>query len=566
MYLETLLTLVVLIALIGAHWMRRRWGLIPFHIFMSLGLFCAISGAIVPSDSYNGVGFSSTVLIGCLLVLFLDGPAHFRRTLSAMGLMAAMVALVRLAATTLPSPPSMFGSLTDSLSIVAVGSLVFLLKAGLVWAGYRLMFASNPKLASLFGLLSLTLADVAWVKAMGIADWTICWIHFGLSGPLVMWYVNYGLIKLKQDPPPPLPQAQLSLLSIFDHQLHNDTPAALKTLLQSIYHAIPQAEALSLCVRKGERFRIVAQWGHQDELLGVEFGLGNFMIWHGNPQSWERGEARIVSGRAYQKLTQLADAALDHPNLERLQGTDKHRSIRSNLGFPILQGHSVIGYLNLDSFSSDRAFDSNTMVQLQPFIAALRAIIQTKERRAIQGVLDNLNDTLLTLHRALRLSNTLDEAIEQFLQISMGVFAAQHGMVSLVSEDGQELKSGVARGFFANLKGIWVPEGIGLGWAALRSGKIIRSNDVKNDLRTLGPNQTLQPSTAQLTVPLYRPQGQPLGVLYLNRDHPRMFDEVDVEVMAAIADVAYILLGRWAGPVQANRVSQADRADEVVLV
>ena len=306
-------------------------------------------------------------------------------------------------------------------------------------------------------------------------------------------------------------------------------------LLGTAVLLVPGAEGGSLRLRIGGIFRFVAQQGYDNSLLEFELDEANARQWHGDVIGWHRGEPRIV------RNPEILPGEFAKIQDKILQG----KRLRANLYLPVVVGNEVVADLNLDNFSSETAFGSDTIHIARQFAVQMGALMSAqRERRELEARLREFA-SLEAVAEALHDARTQTQIAESVLEQAVVLLNVKHTAFLLISGDGQYLRIVSARGLFQNLISTAVPRGQGVSWSALEARGTIYSSDALKDPRAYDP-VPFEPTVphSQLTVPILDSHGAPIGVLIVARDLPEQFTNLDQRLTEVIAKVSGSALER----------------------
>jgi putative nucleotidyltransferase with HDIG domain len=303
------------------------------------------------------------------------------------------------------------------------------------------------------------------------------------------------------------------------------------------------AEAGSLWVRDGAVFRMVAQRGYAESLIGTEVLESGFLLWYGHHEGWERLEPRIKFGPTFQNQVQLLRDSFetDRGNFDSVARTDQ---IRANLCLPIIVATELLAYINLDAFHSERAFDNNSIQVARDYVLQATALlVSSRERAALEARLHEF-EILESVTAALQAARSSFDIADRVVQEMISLLNAQHGCALLVSGDGEYLEPFAGTGVFDHHEISRVPRGLGVTWAAIQTREVTLIDDLRDETRLYNPNGIPLTMRSQLTVPMFDSSGEPLGALVVARDQIQPYTETDRRGLQVIASVAANALER----------------------
>ncbi|WP_051304101.1 GAF domain-containing protein [Calidithermus chliarophilus] len=313
------------------------------------------------------------------------------------------------------------------------------------------------------------------------------------------------------------------------------------SLLRSAVEVVPGAEGGAIIVRRNHRYRVIALHGYPAEVLGLEFSEPSVIAWYGDEEAWRRGEPRIAAGA---DLARRVAAALEQPNTRAAKDALRHermQSIRANLYLPLLIGSEVAAYIHLDNRSREDAFTAESLEAIRLYALQATALLAAQNQRAALEARLREFETLEGLTQTLNRAGRQQEIVALLVQELAHLLNSPHVHVLLHHPEGEWLESAGRLGLFERYAHLRVPRGLGLSWASLEQGQVLRVDDAPSDPRNFNPGLPSQPH-AQLTAPMLDAQGEPLGVLQAARDLP--YTPFEERLLGLIANVAATALER----------------------
>ncbi len=140
------------------------------------------------------------------------------------------------------------------------------------------------------------------------------------------------------------------------------------------------AEAASVLVRDGDLYRFEAAVGY--DLDAIKEGAGPFTLteqlrWYaGSEADFRRGIGRIARGDDVMRFSIASSDERTPANLSAARVPD----IKANIVIPITEGSEVVALLNVDSFSSESAFSSNSLRIAEAFAQHIAVIVRQVEQ------------------------------------------------------------------------------------------------------------------------------------------------------------------------------------------
>lgn len=125
----------------------------------------------------------------------------------------------------------------------------------------------------------------------------------------------------------------------------------LQHVLETAVAVVPGAQAGSIWYRSGEHFRVAAQVGYSQELMGITVSYQEELSWYGaGEEAWRQGRPRLLQGEQIRKRS--VRTLREGPGLE----LGKIEKIRANLCVPVVLGGEALATLNLDNLEHPDAF------------------------------------------------------------------------------------------------------------------------------------------------------------------------------------------------------------------
>ncbi|RIH81383.1 Cyclic di-GMP phosphodiesterase response regulator RpfG [Calidithermus terrae] len=318
---------------------------------------------------------------------------------------------------------------------------------------------------------------------------------------------------------------------------------AWQSILESAVAVVPGAEAGSLRLRQGERYRFVAQVGFGEEVLGIETSEEAAVRWYGDPEGWRRGEPRILSREQLHPTIEL-----DPNNQHLVERIGKHMTqIQANLSVPIVLRGETVAEINLDSLSDPAAFDADSVHIARDYALQITALLVARRDREELEARAREFEVIEAATEALR-GATSSRGIAERLQVEIArLMNSEHVVVGLLDPKDAALRLEAAQGLFEAFLGAEVPRGRGLAWRALEQRQPVHTPDATQDPRAYLPPARRRhkvPPHEQLVVPFFASDGSPLGVLGSGRRHPGRYSPLDVRLLQVVANVAATALER----------------------
>jgi len=174
-------------------------------------------------------------------------------------------------------------------------------------------------------------------------------------------------------------EAYATTLRVMASLVQQEDPEALfGEVLRIAVETIPQAQAGTLFLRRGDFFELVAQVGYDPRLLGLRTSLEEEATWYGlGLNNWFAGRPRVLRGEEVRHLSALTAQ----------QGGDalfvygRVREIRATLGVPVVLEGEVLATLNLDNLEDEAAFTQEDLALAQAFALKTAVLLYGLKRR-----------------------------------------------------------------------------------------------------------------------------------------------------------------------------------------
>ncbi|MDX2008478.1 MAG: GAF domain-containing protein [Meiothermus sp.] len=187
----------------------------------------------------------------------------------------------------------------------------------------------------------------------------------------------------------------------------------------------------------------------------------------------------------------------------------------------------------------------------------LGAVITRVERARQLEARNRELEIVAQVSQALNQVSNLEAAAEVLTRQVVGLTGADYASLKVVTSDGGGLRNVLAEGFSA-LTGDVVARGVGLSWQALEQRQTLVAQDALADPRVHIPpvlgEMRWPGSVAQM--PMFDPEGTPLGVLglgYLEKGRVKESDLRTMEIVASIASSTLVRLRADAELSERNR-------------
>ncbi|ADV68209.1 diguanylate cyclase domain-containing protein [Deinococcus maricopensis] len=320
------------------------------------------------------------------------------------------------------------------------------------------------------------------------------------------------------------------------------TPDDWGQLLYAAVMSVPGAEAGTLAVREGDMFRIVAQFGTPGEQVGLRYTEHGKIVWHGHEANYRSGRPRVLDRAGVLEAVGRIDAssrergvAFPEPLRTRLLG------VRSSLMLPVTLDGEVTAQFNLESYSSDDAFEEQAVQVALDFGRQASALLGVHRDRARDRERRQELEAIARVTQALRRAVSEPEMHQILAREMLHVMHTEH--VAFLAPDGPDLlRSTAILGGYAAHGPVVVPRGRGLAWAALAAGDVLLSPDVQQDARV--ERASFMGADTLIAAPLTDALGEPLGVLVAARHVGRPFRPLDLTLARAVASAGETAIER----------------------
>ncbi|WP_019010401.1 HD domain-containing phosphohydrolase [Deinococcus aquatilis] len=332
------------------------------------------------------------------------------------------------------------------------------------------------------------------------------------------------------------------------------TDADWAELLRLAIACVGGAEAGSLNVREGREFRLCAVEGYDSALVGLRLSEQSELSWYGmGRENWQKGTARVLNAQELPQAWAQSDPLYTEGQDVAFQTAGRRSALKASLCLPVVLGGEVVAHLNVESFTSEHAFTAASIEVAGTFTQQLAALLQFQQRWRELDLLAGLHLQLqtdgglaATTSGPLDFSSLQDETrLESHLtETALDLLHAHQATLLRYDPALDQLNSRTIEGHYRDLGPVRLPRGQGLSWAALETGKIMRSADIRADQRIYRREQLGQDS--MMTVPLFGQKHDPLGVLVVTRDAHRPFQPADENLGLMLASVGSRMLERYA--------------------
>ncbi len=209
-----------------------------------------------------------------------------------------------------------------------------------------------------------------------------------------------------------------------------DPSRVYHAVLHAGIQAVPGSEGGSLWIWEGEAFVCRAAIGFPDALLGTRLPHAHQLEWYG------QGNAAFLQG---------AGRILPFPTLHRhvsepLISRANASRIKANLAVPIVWQGEVRALLNLDGFTTPRAFGSESLKTAELFAREVAAYLAILERERTLTRHLHLLEHLIEANRRIRNAGTLEEAYQEALKTLEQHTSATQAFIAWLDPERQALQ------------------------------------------------------------------------------------------------------------------------------
>jgi diguanylate cyclase (GGDEF)-like protein len=159
----------------------------------------------------------------------------------------------------------------------------------------------------------------------------------------------------------------------------------LQRILQSAVEVIPGAEAGSLLLLEGDKFRFAAQIGFSDELQQHQLDYQYELFWYGmGEKNWLMGQPRLlVAPKLQERVLQMANVE----DRTKFSQNGSIQQIQASITVPVVLRGQVMATLNIDSLTSANAFGYEALAISKTFaLQAATVLFGLLSRRHLQGL------------------------------------------------------------------------------------------------------------------------------------------------------------------------------------
>lgn len=239
----------------------------------------------------------------------------------------------------------------------------------------------------------------------------------------------------------------------------------------------------------------------------------------------------------------LEDVKKVFPNFLGDAQYEQPGQIQCWLGVPLMSRGNIIGMIALDR-KDDVPFTRSEIEIANAF--AIQAALAIDNARLLQDAKDRAEEleALNRISRALRLAETLDEALAIVLEETLDVVNAEAGEINLSNPQTGILEPLAATGWFENINRIPLHPDEGIGGKVFQSGEAYITDEFITDPRTSEVYLDLIPEGWGGACMPIRTGKQISGVFYVSKPSSDPLTESQVKLLDAVAEMAGVALHR----------------------
>ncbi len=295
-----MLALLMTALLVTTHARRAWWGTTPFIMLLVSSLVGSSVSLMFLDYRTLAVDLLLSVQAGLLIVLVLEGQVRWRSNVVGLSLVAGGGILLKLILLIGLRDPAKVSFLKSVILEQAAYTATFLASVWLAATIYHRLKTWERSRAVFLAFVIGTVAQQVAINlvfpfqeslAQGLVFHSALTV---LTGAMIAVYTNTSSSRRS-----PEHEAYTALLRTVEALAGQSTEELWPKLLESAVNVVPGAQAGSLWVRHGAVFRMVAQRGFSDGLIGTEILEQGFLVWYGDHEGWERLLPRIKFGSTF---------------------------------------------------------------------------------------------------------------------------------------------------------------------------------------------------------------------------------------------------------------------------
>ncbi|GGJ48648.1 diguanylate cyclase domain-containing protein [Deinococcus roseus] len=175
-------------------------------------------------------------------------------------------------------------------------------------------------------------------------------------------------------------QTLRSTLELLSHD-QDAGPRFWKTLLAAAIRTIPSVEAGSMDVWHGGYYRVAAQVGYDDGILGIQLSEDSQLKWYGNGrENYLKGIPRLLYGL---DIARHSSATIEPDTYEVFDEAGSLAQVKSTILLPIVVDGHPIAHMNLDNHTVEQAFSAEAIEIAMDFATQVGALLLAQQRREV---------------------------------------------------------------------------------------------------------------------------------------------------------------------------------------
>lgn len=157
-----------------------------------------------------------------------------------------------------------------------------------------------------------------------------------------------------------------------------------RELLTTAVELVPGAQAGSLWVKDPDNpgYRMVAQQGYSDELVGTWIGPEILTYWFGKAELWQKGLPRIGDQAFIDQAMRQNQAHISAEEFRLFETAGRTGEIACTLCQPIVMNGQIVAYLDLDNFCDKRALGQASVEAAHSFALQVAALLAAQRARS----------------------------------------------------------------------------------------------------------------------------------------------------------------------------------------
>jgi PAS domain S-box-containing protein len=229
------------------------------------------------------------------------------------------------------------------------------------------------------------------------------------------------------------------------------------------------------------------------------------------------------------------------------------QQIQSILVMPIYAGDRLWGQVGFDACLAEREWSNPEQEALLVAASLLGEAVQRQQTEANLRLRLAELDALQKISSALRVAETIDDALDILLDETLAALEAQAGAINLFDPSREQLWCSASRGWFRQLTITSLKVGEGIAGTVFATGKPHLSSDLAMDSLTLNSSRPqIPPGWAGACIPI-RTASLTSGVLIVAVPNRRPFTAEQVRLLESLAELAGTALHRMSLHTETSR-------------